>query len=97
MKYHVTVSQQVMDFGASLAPEPRRALKRAILALREGQGDTKALTDELSGWSRLRVGAYRVILRHRPGGEIECVFVEERRLVYEVFAAELARRLASHG
>ena len=55
----------------------------------------KALTDDLAGWYRLRVGQHRVIFRYRSGQVIECVFVEERRLVYELFAAEIARILGS--
>jgi mRNA interferase RelE/StbE len=93
VNYHVTVKKQVMDFAAGLAPEPRRALKKGILGLAKEQGDIKALTDELAGWTRLRVGRHRIIFRYRPGKEIECVFAEERRLVYELFGAEIVRIL----
>jgi mRNA-degrading endonuclease RelE of RelBE toxin-antitoxin system len=51
-------------------------------------GDIKALDGPLSGYSRLRVGGYRVIFAERfERGErrIECVFVEARGIVYELF------------
>ena len=95
MNYRVTVKKQVMDFAASLAPEPRRALRKGILGLAQEQGDIKALTDELAGWSRLRVGRYRVVFRFRPGRMVECVFAEERRLVYELFAEQIVRILGA--
>jgi mRNA interferase RelE/StbE len=95
VNYRVTVKKQVMDFAAGLAPEPRRALKKGILGLAQEQGDIKALTDELAGWSRLRVGRYRVVFRFRPGRMVECVFAEERRLVYELFAEQIVRILGA--
>jgi mRNA interferase RelE/StbE len=95
VNYRVTVKKQVMDFAASLAPEPRRALKKGILGLAQEQGDIKALTDELAGWSRLRVGRHRVVFRFLPGRSIECVFAEERRLVYELFAEQIVRILGA--
>jgi mRNA interferase RelE/StbE len=95
VNYRVTVKKQVMDFAASLAPEPRRALRKGILGLAQEQDDIKALTDELAGWSRLRIGRHRVIFRYRPGRAIECVFAEERRLVYELFAAQIVQILSA--
>jgi mRNA interferase RelE/StbE len=93
MSYQVLVGPQVFDFASRLAPTPRHALKKAIIDLASEKGDLAALTDNLSGWNRLRVGRHRVIFRYQPGRKIECVFVEERRLVYELFAAELPRIL----
>jgi mRNA interferase RelE/StbE len=49
------------------------------------------LSDELSGYHRLRVGRFRVVFRHLPGRVIDCVDVNERKLVCELFAAELHR------
>lgn len=91
MSYRVIIADEVFAFAATLAPEPRRTLKRAILGLANGRGDLRALTDKLSGWHRLRVGQYRVIFRYRPDRVIECAFAEERRLVYELFEAEVSR------
>jgi len=93
MNYRILVEDRVWEFTSRLAPAPRRALKQAILGLAGEQGDIKALVEELDGWYRLRVGRHRVIFRYRTSRVIECVFVEERRLVYELFAAELPRIL----
>ncbi len=93
MSFKVQVREQVWDFAQSLGMEHRRALKRGILALATERGDIRALSDELSGFYRLRVGRYRVIFRYLPGRVIDCVFVEERKLVYEVFESELRRLL----
>jgi mRNA interferase RelE/StbE len=76
-----------------LGPNHRRALKRAILALAREKGDISALTDQLSGFCRLRVGRYRVIFRYLPALEIECVYADERRIVYEVFESDMLRIL----
>lgn len=91
MGYKVKVRQQVMDFAQSRGMEHRRALKRGILALAKEQGDIKALHEQLNGYYRLRVARYRVIFRYQPGKIIECVFAEERKLVYEIFESEMAR------
>lgn len=93
MNFKVQVREQVWDFAQTLGLENRRALKRAIVALSTERGDIRALTDELSGFYRLRVGRFRVIFRYLPGRVIDCVFVEERKLVYEVFESELQRIL----
>lgn len=78
------------EYQRRLAPETRGKLKAAILAL--PVGDTRALTDELDGLHRLRVGQYRVIYRH-GGQSIECIFAEERKIVYEYLAAHLSELL----
>lgn len=91
--YKVKVRQQVMDFASTLGLEHRRAFKRAVLGLAQERGDIKALHEELSGYHRLRVSRFRVIFRYQPGRIIECVFAEERKLVYEIFESEMARIL----
>ncbi len=88
-------SAQVANFLHSLAPEPRRQLRLAIRALAQGRGDVKALEGELAGYWRLRVGSYRVILSKSPAA-IECIFAERRSIIYEIFAAELRRKLINH-
>ncbi|MFZ5496105.1 MAG: type II toxin-antitoxin system RelE family toxin [Verrucomicrobiota bacterium] len=80
------------EFQRAKHPEVRRALKSAILALSDGRGDIKALEDELAGFYRLRVLGYRVIYRILPEGDIDCVFAEQRKFVYELFAATLKDR-----
>ena len=91
MSYRVLISDQVFAVAATLAPEPRRRLKRAILGLANERGDLRALTDKLSGWHRLKVGQYRVLFRYRSGRVIECAFAGERQLVYELFESQVSR------
>lgn len=69
--------------------------KRAVLGLAQERGNIQALGDELNGFYRLRIARYRVIFYYRPGRVIECVFAEERKLVYEIFAAEMSRILGA--
>lgn len=88
MKARVLVSRQVEEFIKAKAPEPRLRLTRAVKQLAHGSGDIKALDGPLSSYSRLRVGGYRVIFAERfQDGKrlIECVFIEARGVVYELF------------
>ena len=93
MKHRIQLRQQVKDFMEALAPEPRRRLKLAIRGLDGGQGERLALRERLAGYNRLRVGGYRVIYRHLPGRVIECVFAEQRSLVYHLFEREMLEHL----
>lgn len=95
MSYTVQVREQVRAFQATLGLEHRRELKRAILQLAEERGDIKGLTEGLSGYYRLKVGRFRVIFRYLPGRVVDCVYVNERKLVYELFAAEMNRILGT--
>jgi len=83
----------VAAFARTLAPAPRRALRAGLAGLANDRGDRKALEDELAGFWRLRVGRCRVIYCHVAPNTIDCIFVEERKLVYEVFGALLRERL----
>lgn len=93
MSRTVRPSAQVIDFSRRLAPEPRRAVKKALTDLREEKGDIRALEGDLSGYYRLRVGRHRIIFSYAANGSIEAVFIEERHLVYEVFEAQFIKRL----
>lgn len=93
MSFEVRIRQQVRDFAGTLGLEHRRAFKRAVLGLATEKGDIKALQDELSGYYRLKIARFRVIFRYQPGRVIECVFAEERKLVYEIFESEMTRIL----
>ncbi len=88
----IRVSAQVAAFVRSLPPEPRRQLRLAIRSLARGRGDLKSLEGDLAGYWRLRVAGYRVIVWW-GAAVIECVFAERRSIIYEIFAAELRRRL----
>jgi len=88
----VRVREEVFDYLRKLPPEPRHALRVAIKALAEERGDIRALTDDLEGFCRLRVGCYRVIFEYEMvGGKrmVTCVFAGARRWVYEAFQSRL--------
>jgi len=93
VKYHVQLRQQVKDFLGALAPGPRRRLKLAIRALEREGGHCLPLRERLAGYSRLRIGGYRVIFRYLPNGVIECVHAEQRSLVYHLFEREMLAHL----
>jgi len=89
----VKVTAQVRDYQRGLAPEPRQRLKQAIAGLADGKGDIRALSEDLSGFHRLRVGEHRVVYRHRAG-RIECFYAAPRKIVYEFLAANLRKSLS---
>jgi mRNA-degrading endonuclease RelE of RelBE toxin-antitoxin system len=91
--YRVRLSPVVIAFLPTMGPAPRQALRLGFTGLRTGQGDIKALGGSLTGYSRLRVGPYRVIFRYQPGRVIECVYLNHRALVYEVFEREMLDQL----
>ncbi len=89
----VRLAPQGVDFVGSLAPEPRRQLRRALRELAKGGGDIKPLEGPLQDYCRLRVGSYRVIIMYSRSRSIDCVFAERRNIVYEVFADAMIERL----
>ena len=91
----IDVKQPVYDFIRRQAPEPRRALKRALKELEHERGDILSLEQPLDGYYRLRIGKFRLIFRYSNAGIIEAIFLEERSMVYEVFEAQLIARLKS--
>lgn len=89
MKTRVELDPQVADFVRSLAPEPRRRVREGLRRLEEEKGDLKQLEADLTGYARLRVGSYRVIIRfYGDRGErvARCVYAERRAVVYEMFS-----------
>ena len=91
----VRPSTLVIAYVRRLAPEPRRAVKRALDELRKERGDICALEANLSGYYRLRVGRHRILFTYAADGAIEALFIEERHLVYELFEAQFIKRLKS--
>jgi mRNA interferase RelE/StbE len=83
----VKFSDQVSAALKSLHPDTRREIRRALSDLEAGKKrDTKALKAPLHGFSRLRVGKYRVIYRHDPeGNSLIAEFLDGRSTVYEKF------------
>jgi mRNA interferase RelE/StbE len=93
MKVAIVVQSPVYEFARRLAPEPRRAIKRALRLLRGERGDIRALEGPLTGYFRLRAGKYRILFRYADATTIEAIFAEERGIVYEVFEAEFLKKL----
>jgi len=88
----VRITEEVLDYLRKLPPQPRHALRMAIKGLEKEAGDIKALTEELEGFHRLRVGSHRVLFEYEMiGGKriITCVFAGSRRWIYEVFQSRL--------
>lgn len=83
MKY----SDQVVAALKPLHPDIRRKIRQALSDLEAGKKcDVKALKHPLTGFSRLRVGKYRVIYRRHPESHtLIAEFLEKRSTVYEVF------------
>ena len=95
MSYKLQIGPQVHAFQAMVGPQSRREIKRAVKELGDERGDIRALRDDLSGWHRLKIGHYRLIFRYTEGQIIQCVFLEDRKLVYEIFQAEMGRILGA--
>jgi mRNA interferase RelE/StbE len=91
----VLIAEQVRDFVARQAPEPRRLLRQALRGLAKNRGDVKHLEGPLDGYCRLRVHGYRIIFAYADGEVIECVFAERRGIVYEIFGQLMVDRLGS--
>lgn len=93
----VEVTDQVVTFVRALPPEPRRRIRLALRHLAGERGDIRVLEGPLSGYSRLRVGPYRLIFaRVAEVGKsacILCLFAERRDTVYAVFSDMLKRSL----
>ena len=88
----VRLREEVLDYLRKLPPEPRHTLRLAIKDLAHERGDIRALTDNLEGFCRLRVGSYRVIFEYEMiEGKLTatCVFAGARRWVYEAFQSRL--------
>lgn len=57
----VRLAARVVACVKTLPPETRRKIDAELSRLEKGDGDIVALEAELSGFSRLRVGCYRII------------------------------------
>jgi len=89
----VELALQVVEFVRRLPPDPRRRLRRALRELAKEKGDIKPLHAPLEGYCRLRVGGYRVIFSYASRGRIQCIFAEQRSIVYELLVDMLRDRL----
>jgi mRNA-degrading endonuclease RelE of RelBE toxin-antitoxin system len=93
VKHRVQLREQVRRFVETLAPESRRKLRLALRGLEQERGDCLPLRERLAGYHRLRVGGYRIVFRYLPGRVVECVFAEERSLIYHLFEREFMAHL----
>jgi mRNA-degrading endonuclease RelE of RelBE toxin-antitoxin system len=89
----VVLAAQVVDFVRRLPPEPRQRLRRALRELGRERGDIKTVESPLDGYCRLRVGGYRVVFAYGKRDSIECIFAEQRSVVYELLLERLRDRL----
>lgn len=95
----VRIAPQVQSFVRSQAPDTRHKLRLGLRELQRGRGDLKALEGALQGYHRLRVGAFRIIVRFGalPSGRPAafCIFAERRSLVYLMLEDLLNRGLVA--
>lgn len=91
----VVLAAHVVDFVRRLPPEPKQRLRRALRELGKGAGDVKPLEAPLHGYCRLRVGGYRIVVAYGRRSTVECVFAEQRSIVYELLLERLRDRLRS--
>jgi mRNA-degrading endonuclease RelE of RelBE toxin-antitoxin system len=91
----VVLARQVLEFVRRLPPEPKRRLRRALRELTREKGDIRALEPPLDGYCRLRVGGYRIVFSYAKGRTIECIFAEQRSVVYELLLERVLDRLRS--
>ncbi len=90
MMNKVRIHPRVWAFCQALPPEPRRRFGTALQGLETDRGDIKSLEGRLSGYYRLRVGAYRILFSAEIfDGQrvISCHYAEHRSIVYEVLEA----------
>ena len=79
-------SDQVVAALKELHPGVRRDIRRALDDVSMGKKrDVHALTDQLTGFWRLRVGKYRVVFRHDEAGGPIAEFLGPRSTVYRSF------------
>jgi mRNA interferase RelE/StbE len=91
--HKLRISEQVVAFVRKQPPEREKALRAGLDELAHGKGDILPLEENLAGFWRLRIGRFRVVFDYENSTTVRCIFAEERRLVYEVFAAMMKERL----
>ena len=89
----VELAAQVVEFVRRQPPEPKRRLRRALRDLAREKGDIRALEAPLDRYCRLRVGGYRTVFAYGARKTIQCVFAEQRSVVYELLLERLREEL----
>jgi mRNA interferase RelE/StbE len=79
-------SDQVVDALKALHPGVRRDIRRALGEVNAGKKrDVSALSKELTGFWRLRVGKHRIVFRYDGSGQLIAEFLGPRNTVYQKF------------
>jgi len=79
-------SDQVVDALKALHPGVRRDIRRALDDVSSGRKrDVAALTKELAGFWRLRVGKHRIVFRYDEAGRLMAEFLGPRSTIYRKF------------
>ena len=79
-------SDQFGDGLKALHPGVRRDIRRALDEVNAGKKrDVAALTGELTGFWRLRVGKHRIVFRYDEVGQLMAEFLGPRSTVYRSF------------
>ena len=79
-------SDQVVGSLKALHPGVRKDIRRALDEVNAGKKrDVAALTGELAGFWRLRVGKHRIVFRYDEAGQLMAEFLGPRRTVYHSF------------
>jgi hypothetical protein len=84
----VTIEPQPREFIGRQPPVVRRRLREALHAIERGDMFPEPLEDELDGFYKVKLEGHRIIVQHASGGDgpfFRVVFIERRRLVYELF------------
>jgi mRNA-degrading endonuclease RelE of RelBE toxin-antitoxin system len=89
----VELAAQGVEFVRRQPPEPKRRLRRALRDLAREKGDIRALEAPLDRYCRLRVGGYRIVFAYGARKTIQCVFAEQRSVVYELLLERLREEL----
>jgi mRNA-degrading endonuclease RelE of RelBE toxin-antitoxin system len=88
----VRTSEEVRAFLRTLAPEPRRAILRALDKLEAGGIEPLALEAPLEKFCKVRAGRFRLICAIERN-TIFALFAERRAIVYEVVSATLLEEI----
>ena len=79
-------SDQVVNALKALHPGVRKDIRRALDEVNAGKKhDVAALTGELAGFWRLRVGKHRLVFRYDEAGQLMAEFLGPRNTVYHSF------------
>lgn len=79
-------SDQVVDALKVLHPGIRKDIRRALDEVNAGKKrDVAALTGELAGFWRLRVGKHRIVFRYDEVGQLMAEFIGPRSTIYRSF------------